>query len=464
VAPRSPLTGLARVLRVHPAWIVAAVTFLALISAAAFRSSTGVLIEPVEREFGWSREATSSAISLNLILYGLTAPFAAALMERFGVRRVCASALVLVAAGTGLTLLMSQVWQLIVLWGLVVGLGSGSMALVFGAIVANRWFVRNRGLVMGVFSAGSATGQLVILPVVAWLAANVGWRWSAALVAGLSLALAPLVLLLLRDRPQEAGVQALGAAQPDLELVVAAAGPEMAGPVVAVQPEPRQNAARVALAELRRSSSSLSFWVLFGTFFVCGWSTNGLIQTHFIAAAHDHGMPPTTAASLLALIGVFDIIGTVASGWLSDRIDPRILLFAYYGLRGMSLLAAPSLLSDRVSAPLMLFVVFYGLDWVATVPPTVALCRTIFGVERSGVVFGWVFAGHMIGAGVAAQVAGTIREATGTYSQAWWLAGLLCVVAAFTIWLVQGPRPPSRPEPELAPASDPAMVGGDAQR
>jgi MFS family permease len=420
----SALGRIGRLLGVHPAWIVAGVTFLAIIATAAFRSSTGVLIEPVEQEFGWSREATSAAISLNLILYGLTAPFAAALMQRFGLRRVCAVALVLIAAGTGLTVLITQVWQLIVLWGLIVGLGSGSIALVFGAIVANRWFVANHGLVMGVFSAGSATGQLVILPVVAWLAANAGWRWSVALVAGLSLALAPLVLALLRDHPDDVGLRALGASE---------------GVADPPPPADQRGAAQVALAQLRACAPSRSFWVLFGTFFVCGWSTNGLIQTHFIPAAHDHGMPPTTAASLLALIGVFDIIGTVASGWLSDRIDPRILLFAYYGLRGLALLAAPSLLSDRVDAPLMLFVVFYGLDWVATVPPTVALCRTIFGVERSGVVFGWVFAGHMVGAGFAAQVAGTIRASTGTYSQAWWLAGALCIGASLAIWLIHPP-------------------------
>ena len=321
----SALPRVARLVRLHPAWIVAAITFLALVAAAAFRSSTGVLIEPVENEFGWSRAATSSAISLNLILFGVTAPFAAALMERFGLRRVCAAALVLVAAGTGLTLAMTQVWQLVLLWGVVVGLGAGSMALVFGAIVANRWFVRSRGLVMGVFSAGSATGQLVILPIVAWLAENVGWRWSAALVAGLALALAPLVLLLVRDRPQDAGVVPYGAELPVplADQPAAAAGPEMAGPVAGGAEkasasdsvgETAISSARTAVIELARSLRSGAFWVLFLTFFVCGWSTNGLIQTHFVPTAHDHGMPPTTAASLLALIGIFDIVGTVASG------------------------------------------------------------------------------------------------------------------------------------------------------
>jgi MFS family permease len=439
---------LSKLLGVHPAWIVAAVTFLGLVASAAFRSSTGVLIEPVEDEFGWSREWTSAAVSLNLLLFGLTAPFAAALMDRFGVRRVAAIALTMVAAGTGLTLVMTQVWQLVVLWGLVVGLGTGSMALVFGAIVANRWFVARRGLVTGIFSAGSATGQLVFLPAIAFLAEHVGWRAAGALTAVLALAIVPLILVFLRDRPADHGVTAYGAPADD-----PAEGPAAAPPVPSELPDagpPPPSAFRVALAGLTQNVGSAPFWILFATFFICGWSTNGLIQTHFVPAAHDHGMPPTTAASLLALIGVFDIVGTIGSGWLSDRIDARYLLFGYYGLRGMSLLFAPGLLAESVNAPLMLFVVFYGLDWVATVPPTVALCRQIFGLERSGVVFGWVYAGHMIGAGVAAAVAGAIRANTGSYTNAWWLAGALCLVAAFLVLAIQRPRAAAVPVPEPA--------------
>jgi MFS family permease len=402
--------------RLHPAWPVAGVTLLALIAAAAFRSSTGALIEPVEAEFGWDRSWTSGAVSLNLVLFGLTAPFAAALMARFGVGRVVAVALSGVAAGSGATLLMSHAWQLVALWGLVIGFATGSMALVLGAIVANRWFVQRRGLVMGIFSAANATGQLVVLPFVAWLATHSGWRAAAALTAVLALLIVPLVLGFLVDRPEDVGALPFGATEPIPAV-----------PGVAV------GAGRAALQELRRDSRSLGFWVLMGTFFVCGWSTNGLVQTHFIPAAHDHGMPATTAASLLALVGIFDIIGTVCSGWLSDRVDPRWLLFGYYGLRGLSLLAAPSLMGPGIDPPLALFIVFYGLDWVATVPPTVALCRELFGLQRSGIAFGWVFAAHMVGAGIAAEVAGWSREVTGSYNDAWWLAGGLCVLAAFAI-------------------------------
>lgn len=403
---------------VHRAWWVAAVTMAALVAAAGFRSSTGALLVPLEEEFGWSRATTSGAVSLNLVVYGLCAPFAAALMERFGIRRVVAGALALVAVGSGLTLVMTSPWQLWLLWGLAVGVGTGSLALVFGAIVANRWFVRHRGVVIGVFSAASSTGQLVFLPAIAALAAGPGWRWAAALVAGFALLLVPVVWLVLRDSPAQVGTTAYGAAPADAAVPV---DPAVAAPV---------GAASLALRTLRESSRSRTFWILFGTFWICGWSTNGLIGTHFIPAAHDHGMPETTSALLLALIGIFDIVGTVASGWLTDRVDSRYLLFGYYFFRGLSLLAVPWLLGPNVHPSLFLFILFYGLDWVATVPPTVALCREHFGIERSGVVFGWVFAAHMVGAGVAASFAGWVRTAQGDYLLAWLTAGGLCVLAA----------------------------------
>jgi MFS family permease len=417
----------------HRAWAVAAVTFLAMIAAAAFRSSTGVLIEPVEAEFGWSRTWTSGAVSLNLLLFGLTSPFAAALMERFGVRRVASLALATVAAGTGLTLFMTEAWQLFLLWGVVVGLGTGSIALVLGAIVAGRWFEERRGLVMGVFSAGSATGQLVVLPPVAYLASHAGWRWAAGVTALLALALVPLVYGVMRDRPADVGLRPYGA-------------PPATEPAAEAPPAPARAG---ALGVLREVVGVPAFWVLAGTFFICGWSTNGLIQTHLVPAAHDHGMPATTAASLLALVGIFDMVGTIASGWLSDRVDPRLLLLAYYGLRGLSLLAFPALLGPHVDPPLMLFIVFYGLDWVATVPPTVMLVRQWFGAERAGVVFGWVFAAHMIGGGIAAAFAGYLREASGAYTSSFLTAGGLCLVAAVAIVLL--PRRTGEPSRTVAP-------------
>jgi MFS family permease len=397
------------------AWWVAAATMAALVAAAGFRSSTGALLEPLENEFGWSRATTSGAVSVNLVLYGLTAPFAAALMERFGVRRVVAAALALVSLGSGLTLVMQRSWQLWFLWGVPVGMGTGAMALVFGAIVANRWFVRHRGVVTGLFSAASSTGQLIFLPLIAHLAHGPGWRWAAGVVAVFALLLVPVVLLVLRDRPSDVDEVPYGAPADYVEPPFDRDGP---------------GAATVALTTLREVSRSWPFWALFLTFWICGWSTNGLIGTHFIPAAHDHGMPETTSAGLLALIGVFDIIGTIASGWLTDKVDSRYLLFGYYFLRGLSLLVVPVLLGPHVQPSLFLFIVFYGLDWVATVPPTVALCRAHFGLEKSGVVFGWVFASHMVGAGVAASYAGWIRQGTGDYFWAWMTAGGLCLLAA----------------------------------
>jgi MFS family permease len=445
-----------RLHRPHRAWFVALVTFGALLCAAGFRSSTGVLMEPLENEFGWSRELTSGAVTLNLVVFGLTAPFAAALMERFGIRRVVAIALCLVALGSGLTVLMTAPWQLVALWGLAVGLGTGAMALVLGAIVANRWFVRHRGLVTGLFSAASATGQLVFLPLIAYLAVNLGWRWSAVLVSGVALLLVPLVLLFLADRPADVGTTAYGA-----PAVVSSAPPaDWASSASwdssrAVPPIP-PSAGRLALRTLHESLRSSAFWILAATFFVCGWSTNGLIGTHFVPAAHDHGMPVTTAASLLAVIGVFDIVGTVASGWFTDRVDPRWLLVVYYALRGLSLLVVPALLGPSVRPNLFLFIVFYGLDWVATVPPTIALCRSHFGLERSSIVFGWVYASHMIGAGIAASFAGTIRERTGSYEIAWWTAGALCLAAAVAVLGIPSPGRRRR-------APDPPASGPDQQ-
>jgi len=420
---------------IHRAWWVAAITMAALIAAAGFRSSTGALLEPLEHEFGWSRSTTSGAVSLNLVIYGLTAPFAAALMERFGVRRVVAVALFLVAVGSGLTMVMTSAWQLWLLWGFAVGVGTGSLALVFGAIVANRWFVRHRGVVVGVFSAASSTGQLVFLPAIAQLADGPGWRWAAGLVSAFALLLAPLVWLVLRDSPADAGTTAYGAEDEPFETPRPSA-PQEPPAVTSPRAPITESAARLAIRTLKESSRSRTFWCLLLSFWICGWSTNGLIGTHFIPAAHDHGMPQTTSAGLLALIGIFDIVGTVASGWLTDRVDSRYLLFTYYLFRGLSLLVVPWLLAATVHPSLFVFIVFYGLDWVATVPPTVALCRQHFGIEKAGVVFGWVFASHMVGAGIAASFAGFVRQASGDYFAAWMTAGGLCIGAAVLCLLI----------------------------
>jgi sugar phosphate permease len=400
--------------RLHRAWPVAAVGFVTLIGAAGFRSVPSVLLDPLHEEFGWSHATISSAVSINLLLYGLISPFAAALMDRLGLRRVVASALALIALGSGLTIFMTSAWQLWLCWGLLVGVGTGSMSMAFVATITGRWFVRRRGLVTGVLTAAGATGQLIFLPLIAKLATDHGWRVPALVAAGAALLVVPLVLLFMRDYPSDVGLTAYGA-------------PE--GSTAGQRVQATGSSALRALTALRDAGRRPAFWMLAGGFAICGASTNGLIGTHFVTAAHDHGMPPTTAASLLALIGVFDIGGTIASGWLTDRWDPRYLLIAYYSLRGLSLLVLPSLLSPTAQPSMWVFIIFYGLDWVATVPPTVALCREWFGVDGP-IVFGWVFASHQVGAAIAATGAGAIRDAEGSYNVAWYLAGGLCAAAA----------------------------------
>lgn len=397
--------------RLHYGWVVAAVTFVTLLGASGFRSAPGVLLVPLEHAFGWSRAAISTAVSVNLVLYGLAGPFAAAAMVRFGLRRVVLLSLLAVAAGSGLTVFMTEPWQLVLLWGVVVGAGTGCMAVVLAASVATRWFYDKRGLVTGILTAASATGQLAFLPLLALLVERSGWQAASLAVAGGALLVWPLVALLLRDKPEDKGLTAYGA------------------PPGHRTPAPTGNPITTAFSGLATVSRSRDFWLLAGGFAICGATTNGLIGTHLIPACLDHGISEVRAAGLLALIGVFDIAGTLASGWLTDRVDPRRLLFWYYSLRGLSLLLLPQALASS-SVGLLPFIVFYGLDWVATVPPTVALCQRAFGPQLGGVAFGWVFASHQLGAAVAATAAGVVREAQGSYALAFTVAGGLAVAAA----------------------------------
>ena len=431
-APETTVTPAPVRRRIHPAWTVAAVAFLALVGAAGFRAAPGVLMVPLQNEFGWSTTVLSAAVSINLVLFGLTAPFAAALMERFGIRAVTAVALMLIGAGSALTVLVTQSWQILLTWGLLIGLGTGSMALVFAATIANTWFAKSRGLVIGILTAGSAAGQLVFLPFIAALAQDPGWRQASLLIGAGALAVVPLVLMFLKNSPADVGVLPYGATPPapGPNAGTESSGPEPTGPAAGQEvQEPRRNAAVRALQVLKRASKVRTFWALVAGFAICGATTNGLIGTHFIPSAHDHGMPETTAAGLLAVVGLFDIIGTIASGWLTDRFNPRILLAVYYQFRGIGLLVLPLLLSATVQPSMIVFVVIYGLDWVATVPPTAAICRQVFGADGS-VVFGWVFAAHQLGAAAAALAAGAVRDATGQYTYAWFAAAAMCTIAA----------------------------------
>jgi predicted MFS family arabinose efflux permease len=401
----------------HYAWIVAGVTFLVLIVTAGIRATPGVLMVPLETEFGWSRAAISAAVAINIALFGLIGPFAASAMNRWGMRRLILAAVALLAVSVALTTRMQHQWQMTLLWGICVGTGTGVTSMVLAAVVATRWFVARRGLVLGALSAANATGQLVFLPWLARVVQNQGWRSAALIVAGAAVIVFAVVLIFMRDRPEDLGLLAYGQ-----------------------QPGPDGAASNVLtpIAALRVAVRSPAFWVLAGTFFVCGASTNGLIGTHLIAACHDYGIPEVRAAGLLAVMGIFDIVGTTASGWLSDRYSSRHLLFGYYTLRGLSLLYLPFTLQNGAGG-LGWFAVFYGLDWIATVPPTVKLTSQAFGRENTGVVYGWIGASHQLGASLAAFGAGAIRTVAGGYQLAFWIAGVLCVLAG-TAFLTIGRR------------------------
>ncbi len=414
----------------HYAYVVAAAAFVLLIAAAGVRSSPTMLIVPLEREFHWSAATISGAIAINLALFGLMGPFAAGIFERFGLRRTIASALALLAVAAALSARMSQVWQFFLLWGIMVGLGTGSIGLVAGATIVNRWFETNRGTVMGILTASNATGQLVFLPLFGFLVSGPGWRTEVLFIACVCAALVPVTLFVLREHPSDMRLPLLGSRD------------------IVVPKRSNVNPISDAFAGLREGFRSRDFWLLSGSFFICGASTNGLIGTHLVPACGDHGIPEVRAAGLLAAMGVFDLVGTTASGWLSDRYSSRWLLFWYYGLRGLSLLYLPSAFGIATLG-LPIFAVFYGLDWIATVPPTLKLASDAFGRARAPLMFGWILAGHQLGAGAVAFAAGVVRTSTGRYDAAFYASGLLCMVAA-TMVLFVGRRSGLSPAGALA--------------
>jgi sugar phosphate permease len=400
-----------RTAKMHYAWVVAGMTFLILLLGAGVRATPSILLVPLEKEFGWSAATISAAIAVNIFLFGMIGPFAVGVMERFGLRRTVSFSLVILGLGVALTSLMRTPWQMMALWGFLVGSGTGVIAMVLGATVAERWFVRNRGLVLGILTASSATGQLIFLPLLATLSVNFGWRAVSLTVALIALVMAPVAALLLRNRPSDIGLPRYG--ETDLHRVESR----------------NENPAHRALSALRRGFLSRDFWLLSGTFFICGASTNGLIGTHLIPACIDRGIPEVGAANLLAVIGVFDLVGTTLSGWLTDRFDSRKLLAWYYALRGLSLIFLPIAFNFNFYG-LSIYAVFYGLDWVATVPPTVRLAGNVFGEENAALMFGWIAASHQIGAAAVAWLAGVLRTQTGDYSIAFFSSGLLCLLAA----------------------------------
>jgi predicted MFS family arabinose efflux permease len=377
------------------------------------RSMPGVLLVPLEQDLGWDRASISAAISVGIALYGLMGPFAAAIMQRLGIRRTIMAALVLMCLSVASTTMVTRPWQMMLSWGVLNGLATGTIASVLGATIVSLWFRSHRGLAMGLMAASVSTGQLVFLPLLAWLIETVGWRAASFGVAAASLAILPVIFLLVPERPSSVGLRALGSESDDAP---------------ATRGNPFLNAFRV----LGRGMKSQTFWLLFASFFICGLSTNGLVGTHLIAFCLDHGIPEMQGAGLLAAMGVFDLFGTTASGWLSDRYDNRVLLAWYYGLRGLSLIF---LVYCQFSFfELSLFAAFYGLDWIATVPPTLRLTAQRFGDKDAPILFGWIGAGHQLGAATAALGAGLLRSELDTYLHAFLLAGGACIAIALVMW------------------------------
>src|SRR3954465_3542759 len=410
---------------IHYGWAMVGVTFLTALITAGTVGAPGVFIVPLQQEFGWTTAEISGALSIRFILFGLMAPFAAALLNRYGLRNVTLSALVIVVSALVVSLAMTQVWQLMLLWGVVIGIGTGMTARVLGATVAARWFVARRGLVVGILPASVATGQLLFLPLLASLTERMGWRIALALMCAMLGVAAFAVAMVMRDRPSDVGLRPFG----DEGSEPLPAPPPNTAPIMAA-----------ALGALRDAAKTRVFWILFATFFICGASTNGLIQVHLIPMCLDFGIPQVQAAGLLAAMGVFDFFGTIVSGWLSDRYDNRWLLFCYYGLRGLSLLYLPY--SDLSFWSLGLFGMFYGLDWIATVPPTVRITNDVFGERDAPVIFGWIFTGHQLGAGTAAFGAGLSRTLLLSYLPAFFIAGVLCIIAALlAIAIARQPKP-----------------------
>ena len=401
----------------HYALAVVAIIFVALLAAAGLRSTPGVLMVPWGHAFGWSRATISFAAACGIFLFGLTGPFAAAAMQRFGIRATVMAALAMMCLSSAASLFMTTPWQLVLSWGLVSGIGSGCIAPVLSATIVNRWFVTNRGLVMGLFAASTSTGTLVFIPALSAIAEHGGWKPVVTCVAVAMALLIPLIFFLLPEWPSDIGEKPFGADANHPDEI-----------------RTRANPLKTAFGALGEGAKSRDFWLLSATFFVCGFTTNGLVGTHMIALCHDHGLDAVTAGGLLAVMGLFDLVGTTASGWLTDHIDPRKLLFAYYGLRGLSLIYLP--FANFTFYGLSWFAVFYGLDWIATVPPTLALANRVFGQKRAPVIFGWIFASHQVGAASAAFLAGLSRSVSGSYLEAFVVAGFVGVAAAFMALMI----------------------------
>ncbi|BCB02524.1 MFS transporter [Bacillus sp. KH172YL63] len=407
--------------RLHYSWIILVICFFSIIVAGIVRSSSGVFIEPFENEFGWDRSVISLAFAVGLFLYGISGPFMAALIEVLGLKKIMLLSMGTLFFGTLFTFVMNEPWQLIIIWGIVIGLGSSLFLTVLSPYVANRWFVKRRGLAVGILTASTATGQLILLPILAIIIDHYSWRGAISLISSLSIVMLVIIILFMKSSPSDIGIQPYGSEENDKEN----------------EESTKKNPIIIAFNGLTTAIKVKEFWLLAGSFFICGLSTSGLIGTHFVSYCLSYGIPLVTAASLLSFMGIFDLVGTTLSGWLSDRFDSRWLLFWYYALRGGSLILLPLALSEGSVTLLMIFSIFYGLDWIATVPPTINISRQIFGVSKSGIIYGWIFAAHQAGAAVAAFGAGVIFNRLSSYTWAFLMAGIFCALASLFVIIIK---------------------------
>ncbi|WML48600.1 MFS transporter [Neobacillus sp. PS3-34] len=407
--------------RIHYSWIILCISFFSIIVAGIIRSSSGVFIDPFEHEFGWDRSVISLAFAISLFLYGISGPFMAALIEVLGLKKMMVVSMATLMAGILLTFLMNQSWQLILIWGIIIGLGSGLFLTVLSPYVANHWFEKRRGLAVGILTASTATGQLILLPVLAILIKNYSWRWAIGFILVLSFIMLAMILIFMKNSPKDVDILPYGLKEKREEN----------------QTVQNKNPIIIAFQGLMEAIRVKEFWLLAGSFFICGLSTSGLIGTHFVSYCMGFGIPLVTAASMLSFMGVFDLVGTTISGWLSDRFDNRWLLFWYYSLRGASLVLLPFALMKGSITLLVIFSIFYGLDWIATVPPTISISRQIFGVKKSGIVYGWIFASHQVGAAVAAFGGGIIFKVFDSYTWAFSIAGMFCILASLFVIIIK---------------------------
>ncbi len=411
-------------------WIVVAVCFLTLITSAGVRSAAAIFINPLEQEFGWNRAAIAGAISINLFLFGLAAPISGRLVDKYGPRIVMMGAITIWATGVALTPFISSLWQLYLVWGLLVGMGTGAGGSVISATVSARWFVARRGLIVGLLGTGTSTGQLIFIPILMGIVVNFGWRAGSLLLLAAGSVVLTIIVLFMRNDPKDVGQEPYGTGS---AMAAAAAAQEDRPPI-----------------SIRDAMRAPEFWLLAGAFFTCGGTSNGLIGTHLIPHSIDHGIPATTAAATVAVMGGLNAVGTIGSGWLTDRYDPRKLLSMYYAGRGLSLFLLP-FVNDGLG--LMIFAIGFGLDWFATVPPTVTLTARRFGRRSVGTIYGWTFFAHQLGAATMAFGAGAIRVAFGDYQIAFLAGGVLAMLGAGMAFMVRVSPPQAvAPAPVAAAA------------